>query len=70
MGLFEEIFGDKKREIKSDPDLRISFDVWSEKQPFYTKLPKDENATIKIKAADLRRISSMAYAAGFERGRL
>lgn len=62
--------GKKTPDSKFTPDLRIAFECWSEKQQFYTKLPKEGEVTIKIKAADLRRLAGAAYAAGFERGRL
>lgn len=66
MSLFDDIFGEK---TQPEPNLEICFTVWSEKQPFYGKLPKENDTVIKIKSGDFRKLAAAAYTAGFRRSK-
>lgn len=63
--ILEEIMGD----VGVKPNPVIAFEVWSGKQPFFQKIPTNDEAVIKIKAGDFRRIAKAAYEAGFMRAK-
>jgi len=63
MSVFEEFFGKPKPSV--DPSIAAS--VWMEKTPIFTKLPKADEETIKIKSGDFKRVIAQAFKAGFER---
>lgn len=72
MNIFDDLLGNlgKKPGAKSEPDLRIAFEIWKSKQPFFQKIPAEDDAVIKIKAGDFRKIAAQSYAAGYERSKL
>lgn len=66
---FDEILGKDSRPKPSPIDPTIAFGVWCGKHPFFAKLPADDEAVIKLKAGDSRRIVRAAYTAGIERAK-
>lgn len=68
MSFFDDFL--KTGKTNTEPDLTMTFSIWSEKQPFFAKLPTTKSDRITISADQILLLMRESYKAGYNRAKL